>query len=480
MAEFTDALAARVNRMLDAFEGGQTIGELDPAKSAIRDLKIEVLDTNGESGVLPLSEAVLNATNGVCGRWWDESNSTYRAGGYYGSLDMLRNLPNLLGLGCYLVTDDRTMRKLDPTNHHRFDDGSPAALDGTQGQYMWCWRTHYFTTWMEGTKTYYAVSFAPIAGKKSYKIPAGGVSALGAGVVDRTTNTLCSLISDDPKYRGGGNQTDWDGTFKSQLGKVATAIPYSAFSTYARKRGEGWDANWYVAQAVTEYLFMIIMGTRNSQEAFIAAKDANGLYQGGLGSGLTNMPNWDVWGYYPLLPTSVGLSLGDSVGVENFDILNEAGEVHHVAPVPVFFGLKNLYGHIWKMTSGVVNDVGAEKSVTYVAPSLYAGCTHNTIDGLLKAAEMPRLAGYIKRKSYNLLCAMPTEVGGTASTYFCDNFWENSASSKGLRSRLAGASADSGANAGTFCVNADDAFSHTDATVSSPLCFFREDPVMAL
>ena len=50
-----------------------------------------------------------------CGRYWNESNSTYRAAGYYGSLDMLRKLPELLGLGCYLVQDDRTRRKLDPT-----------------------------------------------------------------------------------------------------------------------------------------------------------------------------------------------------------------------------------------------------------------------------------------------------------------------------------------------------------------------------
>lgn len=464
----SEAEETKVRTILSAFDGGKTLGELPVAQSAIRDLKIEVLDTNGESGVLPLSEAVLNATNGVCGRYWDESQSTYRAAGYYGSLDMLRNLPNLLGLGCYLVTDDRTMRKLDPTNHHRFDDGSPAALDGTQGQYMWCWRSHYFTTWMEGTKTYYAISFAPIAGRKSYYIPQGGVSALGAGVLDRTTTTLCSLISDDARYRGGANQASWDGTFKSQLGKVATNIAYSSFSTYARKRGEGWDANWYIAQSVTEYLFMVIMGTRNSQEAFISGKDANGLYQGGLGSGLTNLPNWDLWGYYPVLPTSVGLSLGDGVGVENYNILNDAGEVHHVAPVPVFFGLKNLHGHIWKMTSGIVNDIGAEKSVAYVAPSLYAGCTHNSIDGLLKAAEMPRVAGYIKRKSYNLLCAMPTEVGATPSTYFCDYFWENSASSKGLRSRLAGSCAYVGSDAGAFCVSAGDAFSYAAVTVSSP------------
>lgn len=103
------------------------------------------------------------------------------------------------------------------------------------------------------------------------------------------------------------NDASRDGTYRTQLGMVATNMQYRNFSTYARKRGEGWDANWYVAQAVVEILFMIIFGTRNMQEAVIAEKDSNGLYQGGLGSGTTNMPNWDQWGYYPLfrpLPVS--------------------------------------------------------------------------------------------------------------------------------------------------------------------------------
>ena len=121
----------RVLAMLAAFEAGKKISDLDTASGSVSDMRIEVLDTDGESKVMNLSEAVTTAANGVCGRYWNESNSTYRAAGYYGSLDMLRKLPELLGLGCYLVQDDRTRRKLDPTNHYRFEDGTPAKLDGT-------------------------------------------------------------------------------------------------------------------------------------------------------------------------------------------------------------------------------------------------------------------------------------------------------------------------------------------------------------
>ena len=110
---------------------------------------------------------------------------------------------------------------------------------------------------------------------------------------------------------------------------------------------------------------------------------------------------------------------------------------------------------------------------------LYAGYDDNSISGLIKVCEVPRTSGYIKQKSYYLLCAMPTEIGATASTYFCDYFWENSASSKGLRVRLSGASADDGTDAGAFAAKPNGAASHSDASVSAPLCFFDADPVMS-
>ena len=71
----------RVLAMLSAFEAGKKISELDTASGSVSDMRIEVLDTDGESKVMNLSEAVTTAANAVCGRYWNESNSTYRAAG---------------------------------------------------------------------------------------------------------------------------------------------------------------------------------------------------------------------------------------------------------------------------------------------------------------------------------------------------------------------------------------------------------------
>ena len=472
-----------VLEMLEAFKAGKKISDLDDAKGSTSDMRVEVLDKDGESKMMNLSEAVTTATNAVCGRYWNEKNSTPKAAGYHGSLDMLRRLPELLGLGCYLVQDNRSRRKLDPTDHYHFEDGTPAKLDGTMGQYMWCWnRGFYFAEWKEGDLKYDAVSFSPIKGKQCVYIPAGGVSALGGGVLDRDTNILCSVVSKEPKYRGGNNDQARDGTYRSQLGMVATSIPYKTFSSYARKRGEGWEANWYVAQAVVEILFMIIFGTRNMQDAVNKSKDGNGLYQGGLGAGTTNLPSWDSWsnfnGAYPIVPTSAGIELGDGCGEADYEVKGAEGTTAYTVKVPVFFGLKHPFGHVWKVVRGLTINVGTEKSEVYVAPSLKDNYTDDNISGMIKVCETPIASGYIKQKSYYLLCAMPTEIGATASTYFCDYFWENSSTSKGFRVRLCGASANNGTNAGAFATDTNHAASHSGTDVSAPLCFFDEDPKM--
>jgi hypothetical protein len=298
-------------------------------------------------------------------------------------------------------------------------------------------------------------------------------------VVDRDNLTLCSLVSNAAKYRGGNNDSSLDATYKTQLGKPSTQISTKNFSTYARKRGEGWEANWYIARAVPEYLSRIIFGTRHIQTAFNANKDSNGLYQGGLGAGVTGMPDWSGYnGNYPVIPTSAGIALADACGEASHSVTNEAGTTVYAAKIPVFFGLKNFYGSLYAGVRGLVINAGAEKTEVYVAPSLYANYNDASVAGLIKATECTRTEGYFTKISMNKLCAAPTAVSGSSSTYYADYFYTNATSSQGLRVRLAGGYAYTGTNAGACCTYSYTASSNAYATVSSPLCYFRDDPVM--
>ena len=492
---FNEHEEARLRELLTAYDNGKRINELDPAEGELGAMRIEVMDASGETRSMELERAVAEAGNPIAGRWWDNTAATPTAGGWFGSLDFLKRLPETLGLGRYLVTDDRKLHKLDPKDSTRFADGSPAALDGSMGQCMWCWsRAWYFTEIVTAARTYWAITLKPLDGYNSVKIPVGGTSWLGAGVMDRTEQKLCSVISDSERYRGGGGSAltlannakrpPLDTPQATMLGMAATNISTTNFGIYARKRGEGWEANWFVAQAVEQILLAVIMGTRNLQAPYNAEKDADGLYQGGFGTGVTDMPDWNGYNAtYPLIPTSVGLEMGDGTGLVEYALpASETAEnrdtPYKTFQVPVFFGLVHAgYGNLWRWTRGLtVSQQAGVKTEVYVARSMYAAFNPNSVEGLLKVAECPQKEGYIKRVSTNGLCMMPTELGGSASTYYSDYFWTNGATQTGLRVRAAGGHANVGTAAGAFCAYAHLAATAAYSTYSSPLCVFVDDP----
>lgn len=480
----------------------ENIKELDN-KIAVNQERISAVENKNTEQDERLNRIENNvAYLGIAGRYWDEDNATSTAENYYGNLQALRDLPKRLGLGRYLVTDDHKRKKLDPKDSTKYLDGSPAKLDGSEGQCMWCWNGFYANIWHEGSRLIKAVTFdGPVGGETSVWIPAGGISWLGAGVMDRTENKLCSIISDPALYGpefdaeryigGAGVALDPSNYSKApaadspqitMLGMPATNISTTNFGNYARKRGEGWEANWFVARFVVEFLFEVIMGTENSQAAFNADKDEKGLYQGGFGTGVTGMPNWNVYnGYYPVIPTSVGLEAGDGVCLVPYSLPQTdgaEGEAYKTFNVPVFFGLVGAgFGNIYQWTRGLIMDAG-DKSLVYVTPSMYADYDPNTVADKILVAECPQKEGYIKRKSYQGLCCMPTEVGGTATTRFGDYFGTNASTSKGLRVRDAGGSAYSDADAGASCTSAYNTATRAYTYCSAPLCYFEEDPII--
>ena len=430
---------------------------------------------------------------GIAGRYWDEDNATSTAENYYGSLQALRDLPKRLGLGRYLVTDDRKRKKLDPKDSTKYLDGSPAKLDGSEGQCMWCWNGFYANIWHEGSRLIKAVTFdKPVGGETSVWIPAGGISWFGAGVMDRTNQKLCSLISDAEQYRGGDgaalNPASYpkapaaDSPQITMLGMPATNISTPNFGNYARKRGEGWEANWFVARFVVEFLFEIIMGTENSQEAFNSNKDANGLYQGGFGKGVTDMSDWENYnGMFPLIPTSVGLEAGDGVCTVEYNLpkTNAAeGETYKTFNVPVFFGLVGAgFGHLWVQVRGILIDDGADILPVYVSKSMYANYDYTISSDKILVAKCPRVRGYITRKSYRGLCCMPTAVGGSNILRYADMSYADLYSQWGINIRLACGGSTSGDGCGVSCTFPT-AYNMANINYTAPLCYFTEDPII--
>ena len=227
--------------------------------------------------------------------------------------------------------------------------------------------------------------------------------------------------------------------------------------------------------AVVKVLFEVIFGTRNVQAAYNSNRDANGLYQGGLGSGVTNW-SWGTWGdyngYRPFLHTSAGVELADSCGIANTEVKDADGNVIYTAPVPVFFGLKNMHGYLWRIQDDEFGKCNADGSITHlVAPSIYGQWTCGVETGMKAYSTTPPTGeGYIKSMAYDKLEMFPTATGGSESTYMCDYFWNTSGATSGFRLVLRGCHADYGSLSGTSDVNVYSAVSDSTVNIGAPLC----------
>ncbi|MBR1463443.1 MAG: hypothetical protein IJ604_08760 [Prevotella sp.] len=479
---FTDAEETKLRAIMTAFDTGEQVDDLPLGSNDVQDKSIEVFNSRtGESERMPLREAVTMASAPYFERVWNTAVSTPKAATWGGSLSMGQNLPDILKLGCYLVKNDHSRRKLDPTNHYRFANGETAKLDGSMGHYQWGWGVKWYVAfWLAGGLFHEAISLTPIPGQYNYVIPVGSLSAHGFASLERDTQTLVSYINDDPNYRGGQNHSDRDGTYRSELGMAVTGMTCENMRKAARKNGTGWLCGTMRHNAAVKILFEVIFGTRNIQDAFNAARDSDGLYQGGLGNGVSTW-NGTAWnnhnGYNPFLPTSVGVELGDSCGVVNYEVKGEDGATIYTAPVPVFFGLKNAFAYLWRHQDDEFGKVNEDTSITHlVAPSIYGTWTIGVETGMVAYSTSPTQgSSYIKVLSYDNLEIWPTETGGSASTYHCDYFWNISGATSGFRLVLRGCHASNGAYAGSAVVYVLNAVSYSYAYIGSPLCEAEEE-----
>ncbi len=140
---------------------------------------------------------------------------------------------------------------------------------------------------------YEQIGIKPIPGEFNYEIPIGSLSAAGFAAIERSTGRLVSYINNGADYRGGDNNSSYDGTNKTLLGRPATNLTTEQFRAAARKNGKGWLSTTMRHTSIVAILFGVIFGTHYDQDAVNTAKDSNGLYQGGLGAGTSNF-NWDT------------------------------------------------------------------------------------------------------------------------------------------------------------------------------------------
>lgn len=395
-----------------------------------------------------------------------------------GKAELHQSLPlQSLMRRCILKDDGKVNYYLHANDSTKRDNGAAANLDGMDGQYMTELPDTYVRFESDGDKSRCLMSAHPLPGftlwGKDY------VSAVEA-TVQRSTNTLCAVVNTDADYRGGGNNSAWDGTYRSLLGRPATSISLTNFRAYARKRGSvNWNCNTYHIHRKLFWLFAVEYATFNSQANFNAALDENGYHQGGLGAGVTTLVSskWNTFNsYMPFVPCGITNELGNHTGVVSYTMPEEYDASKPVVSVPSYRGVENPFGHIWKWTDGckclIQSESDGGKSLFYECDDV-SSFTSSGIANYELRGELPRIEGYVKA-----ICLgehgeiMPSAVGAGSTTYFCDYFY-TSIPSSGVSERgvLFGGYASHGAFAGFVYANTYYTASYTNAGIGSRLCY---------
>ena len=334
---------------------------------------------------------------------------------------------------------------------------------------------HWYKLYQYGTKFRMMLSAMPLPGYNH--IDQFYISSFESGI-DRGSSTLISSYgvgSTNVNKRGGDNTSEWDGTYRSLLGCPVTYLTRDQFRQAARKRGSGWEMYTYGAHKTLFWLFAVEYATLNSQKPFNAQKDANGFSQGGLGEGASQMTDWiNFNNANPLIPCGYTNEFGSGSGEKAYVVKNASDGTHATLMANRYRGIENPFGHIWKYTDGAniqvtTGDAGLSILWTTDDPSNFSDTSYT---GYNKKGNICRTNGYAKKM---LLGEdgdiVATEVGGSTSTYWCDNYYTYTSANR-MQVVLVGGYADHGSNAGLAYVDMYNAPSDAHRGIGSRLCFF--------
>jgi hypothetical protein len=299
--------------------------------------------------------------------------------------------------------------------------------------------------------------------------------------MDRTNTMLASVKSTDARYRGGNNNSAWDGTYRSLLGKAATNISLMEFRTYARNRKANsceWNCNTYQVQKILYWLFVVEYATRNSQKAYNSSLTSEGYRQGGLGAGVTNANDskWNSeFSYYPFVPIGISDSLGNGTGEVSYASVDSSDATWVTVKVPRYRGVENPFGHVWKWTDGInvqiQSDNDGGKSKVYVSPAP-ATWNSSNFEGYSYIGDEVRANNWIKDVIFGEDGDIIPSIVGSSSQYFADYHYTNIPTSGSvLRVLRFGGHASLGSYAGFVCSYSYYSPSFRYASFGSRLCF---------
>ena len=403
---------------------GSQIDELLDASSAMRTSKEDASNKvanfdNPNDSTFPTTKAVWDMVSNQFwyGVEWDKTISSPTCT-RIGNMEFHRTLPVQSQMRGCLLADDGTVNKyLNP------DDWTGEVRDGSQGMVMVELPRYFRKFETEGNKLRVKLSLLPLDGfhevKKKY------VSAYEAAI-ERSSGKLCSVVNEGTDYRGGANDSAWDGTYKSQLGMPVSNMSITNARAAARKRGSvNWNCYTYDVLKDIYWLYVCEYATLNCHKEYTEELTIEGYRQGGLGDGLSNINDWDGYNSKrPIAKCGITDYAGNKTTQLPLHLENDDATIEENVYVSRYRGIENLFGHLWKSVDGVILRVspseangGDGTSKVYVCenPKYF---NNSDISLYNYIANESRMQTYVKRIAFG-------ERGDIVPT-ICENVGANS------------------------------------------------------
>lgn len=472
---------------------------------------------------IPLSEVAPKIDELMTKSWYGiqidlvSKSKTYTR---IGDMSSHKTLPVQSKIYRYMADDlGREVYRLGDNDSTVKADGQPANLNCVDGNILLNVPDTWVKIWMESdTLLNFVISVDEIEGFTKVSVDP---LSFAPAQINRTADKLCcgvflqfdesgnikrledgslDLASNATDFRGGNN-SDWDGTYRSLLGFPATNMNNSTLRTKCKNTGDRYHHGAYPTINLLAWLYTIEYANSDWGEAYNPTLTEEGYHQGGMGMGSgVDGTQWNAYnGYNPYIPVGVTAKLGNQTGVVDYTIKNwkkietpvEGGEPtityeDKTIKVCSYRGWENPILHLWIHCDGVMiwhGNPTEGKSYMYLCEDYTkfanpkADTDATVPEGYEKIGEVPRANGYITKMTIlpnGMAC--PTEnTGGGATMNYCDHFWTPTIteSSYGWYQLILLGNGSDGTQSGLRCSSSDFRFSHTYASRGCFLCVNR-------
>ena len=279
------------------------------------------------------------------------------------------------------------------------------------------------------------------------------------GAYDMNDNTV--IIGSSPytgiKFSSIAGAKPASGSSKADISKN-NALTRDAIRKMCANRGADWIQEDVTIASAEQMLFVVEYATFNIQNCAT------------FGAGVTNLP-W-VDNINNSVPNPANTTLGNGSGKITVNYTHSNGTAYNV-DVPVYRGVKNPFGNIWKFIDGFLRKHSASSDCNEAYWQDGSKDFSDTIANYIATGfSCATKEGYIKAFGYSEDCDfmyMTSKVGGDSNRPVGDYYYVNM-SNNNIYIALLGAAWNHGAKSGLFCWSLDHVASTRSCTVGGRLC----------